>query len=443
MPAARETHYTRVGGVDLAYQVVGDGPFDFVFVPGWVWNLELCWELAEIARFFERLASFSRLIMFDKRGVGLSDRVAGVTTLEVRADDILAVLDAVGSEQAAIGGWFDGGAMAAHFAATHPERVRALIVGSFPSRLAGTDDSPSGIDHDAQDAIADVIEHDWGSARILQLAAPSVADDERVLSFWRRFERASASPNAAAAQLRWNLAIDLREVLPLVAAPTLVLHRSGVTVVPSAGVRDLATRIPGARYIELPGDDIYPFVGDTDALVDEIESFLTGTSPPPTATRTLATVLFTDIVGSTERASELGDRRWGDLLQAHRREVRSVIERYGGREIDTAGDGFLVTFDGPERAVRAALAAVDAVQPIGVHIRAGLHTGEVVRAGDGVAGLAVHIGARVAALAGPDEVLVTRTVKDLALGSSLQFADAGEHALKGVPDAWQLYRALG
>ncbi|MFI5046325.1 MAG: adenylate/guanylate cyclase domain-containing protein [Acidimicrobiia bacterium] len=442
MPTAPETHYARSGDIDLAYQVIGDGPFDFVFVPGWVWNLELCWELAEIARFFERLSSFARLILFDKRGVGLSDRPGGVVTLQERADDILAVLDAVGSQRAAVGGWFDGGAMAAHFAATHPERVAALIIGSFVARPAGGEGVPVGLDPEALADFAVVIEHRWGTAGMLRRVAPSVVDDERFVSFWRRFERASASPHAAAAQLRWNQAIDLVDVLPLVSAPTLVLHRAGSTTVPAAGVRDLAARIPGARYVEVPGADVYPFVGDSDSVIEEIESFLTGVRPPAPSTRTLATVLFTDIVGSTERASTLGDQAWGDVLDAHHREIRAVIDRFDGREIDTAGDGFLVTFDGPERAVRAAIAAVDAVQAVGVHIRAGLHTGEVVSSGGDVAGLAVHIGARVGALAAADEVLVTRTVKDLALGSTLVFEDAGEHELKGVPDHWQLYRVV-
>lgn len=440
---APETHYARSGGVDLAYQVVGDGPFDLVFVPGWVWNLELCWEIAEVNRFFTRLASFSRLVVFDKRGVGLSDRVGAVATLEQRADDILAVMDAAGCTRAAIGGWFDGGAMAVHFAATHPERVRALVVGSFPARAAGGEGVPAGLDPEALDAIAAVIESDWGSARLLEVIAPSVADDERFRTLWGRFERAAASPNAAAAQFRWNHAIDLRAVLPLVSAPTLVLHRSGNRVVPAAGARDLASRIPGARYVELAGDDVYPFVGDTDAVVDEIEEFLTGTRGGATAQRTLATVLFTDIVGSTEEAARLGDRRWNDLLDAHHRAIRAVIERHGGIEIDTAGDGFLVTFDGPERAIRAALEARDAVHSVGLRIRAGLHTGEVIRAEHDISGLAVHLGARVAASAGPDEVVVTRTVKDLALGSSLVFEDAGVHRLKGVPEEWQLYRVVG
>jgi class 3 adenylate cyclase/pimeloyl-ACP methyl ester carboxylesterase len=441
VPNVPETHYARSGGIDLAYQVVGDGPLDFVFVPGGVWNVEMCWELAEIARFFERLASFARLIMFDKRGVGLSDRVGGVVTLQERADDILSVLDAVGTERPAIGGWFDGAAMAAHFAATHPERVQALVLGSFPARPGGGDGVPVGLDPESLEATAAMIEHDWGTARMLEITAPSAAHDERIVHFWRRFERASASPNAAAALFRWNRAIDLVDVLPLVAAPTLVLQRID-TITPNEGVRDLAARIRGARYVELQGDAVYPFLGDTDAVIDEIEGFLTGAHGPAPTARTLATVLFTDVVGSTTRASELGDRQWHDLLDAHHREVRSVIDRYAGREVDTAGDGFLVTFDGPERAVGAGLAAVDAVQRIGLHLRAGLHTGEVIRSGAEVSGVAVHIGARVAALAGTDEVLVTRTVKDLALGSTLEFEDAGEHALKGVPEPWQLFRVV-
>jgi class 3 adenylate cyclase len=439
--AVPDTHYARSGEVDLAYQVVGEGPFDFVFIPGFVWNIELCWELAEIARFLERLGSFSRLILFDKRGVGLSDRVGGVATLQDRADDILAVLDAVGTEAAVVGGWFDGAAMAAHFAATHPERVRALVLGSFPARPDGGDGVPVGLTAESLDTMLAMIEDNWGTARMLEVTAPSVAGDERIMSFWRRFERASASPNAARALFHWNRIIDLVDVLPLVSAPTLVLQRCD-TVTPNEGVRDLAARIPGARYVELPGVDVYPFLGDMESIVDEIEAFLTGAHGPTPANRTLATVLFTDIVGSTTRASELGDQGWNDLLAAHHRAVRAAVERHGGREIDTAGDGFFVTFDGPERAVRAALAAVDAVRGIGLHIRAGLHTGEVIWSGDDVSGVAVHIGARVSALAGSDEVLVTRTVKDLVLGSTLEFEDAAEHVLKGVPDPWQVFRVV-
>ncbi len=437
-----ETQYARSSGVDLAYQVIGDGPFDFVFVPGWVWNLETAWDLPEIARFFDRLASFSRLIVFDKRGVGLSDRVPGVATLEERADDILTVLDAVGSARAAVGGWFDGGAMAAHFAATHPERVRALVLGSVATRPGAGDGVSGALDPEVLDAMAAIVQDDWGTARSLELTAPSDAHDERIVTFWRRFERASASPNAAAALFHWNRVIDLVDVLPLVSVPTLVLQRRD-SMTYNDGVRDLAGRIAGARYQELDGDAVYPFLGDMDAVVDEIERFLTGAPRPVVPDRTLATVLFTDIVGSTQEAARLGDRRWNDVLDAHHRAVRAVIDRYGGVEVDTAGDGFLVTFGGPERAVRAALATRDAVRAAGVHIRAGLHTGELIRSADDVSGLAVHIAARVVALAGTDEVLVTRTVKDLALGSTLVFDDAGVHRLKGVPEEWQLFRVLG
>jgi class 3 adenylate cyclase/pimeloyl-ACP methyl ester carboxylesterase len=441
MVTAPDTHYTRSGEVDLAYQVMGDGPLDLVFVPGGPWNIEVCWELAEIARFLERLASFSRLIMFDKRGVGLSDRVSGVATLEDRADDISAVLGAVGSARAAVSGWFDGAAIAVHFAATYPERVSALVIGDFPARPSGGDDVPAGLDRAALGTAMQMMKQEWGTARMLEILAPSVAGDERIVNFWSRFERASASPNAAQALFGWNRAIDLVDVLPLVSSPALVMQRNA-TLTPSAGVQDLAARIPGARYVELAGVDVFPFIGDMDSYVDEIEEFLTGVRAPVRVTRTLATVLFTDIVGSTARASELGDRQWRDLLDAHHREIRAVIDRHGGREVDTAGDGFLVTFDGPERAVRAALAAVEAVRRVGVHIRAGLHTGEVIRSGDDISGVAVHIGARVAALAGDDEVLVTRTVKDLALGSALEFVDAGDHELKGVPESWQLFRVV-
>jgi len=439
VPGAPTTLYVRSGDVDLAYQIVGEGPLDFVFVPGWAWNLELAWDLEEIARFFERTSRFARTVIVEKRGVGLSDRVSDTPTLEERADDIRAVMDAAGLTRAAVGGWFDGGAMAAHFAATHPERVSALVVGNMAPRVGPTDGGTSTLDAAALDAIADRITNGWGEAKVLEVIAPSVAHDARVVTFWRRFERMSATPNAAAALFRWNASIDLRPVLPAIQAPTLVLHRSGIRLVPSDAARSFAGMIPGARFVEQPGADMYPFFGDCSALVDELEEFLTGAPPATETPLVLLTVVFTDIVGSTTRAAELGDVRWRDLLASHHREIRRLIARFEGREIDTAGDGFFATFPGPARAIRFACAARDAVRGLGLEIRAGVHTGEVERHDGEVTGLAVHVGARVVSLAGDGEVLVTSTVKELVLGSGIEFEDRGVHTLKGVPDDWRLF----
>ena len=434
-----ETRFTRVDDLDIAYQVVGPGArLDLVFLPGWVSHLEVMWELPEFARFLDRLAAMGRLILFDKRGTGLSDRVAGVATLEQRADDIVAVMDAAGSARAAIAAWGEGAAIAAMFAATYPERVAALVLGSVPVKI--TDGGASARPDPAViEAVSAAVENGWGQASLVPLLAPSRAEDTRFLSWYRRWERLSSTPSAAAATLRWAMQSDLGPVLPAIQARTLLVHRRDAALVDQESVRAAARLIPDARCAWLPGADALPYVGDTDAMMDLVQEFLTGGQAPPDFDRSLATVLFTDIVGSTQTADRLGDRRWRYLLDEHHARTRRLLDRFHGVEVDTAGDGFFATFDGPARAIRCACAIRDAVREIGVEIRVGLHTGEVERQGTAATGLAVHVGARVAALAQASEVLVTSTVQMLVLGSGIGFADRGRHNLKGVPDQWQLF----
>ena len=434
-----ETRFTRVDDLDIAYQVVGPAAeLDLVFVPGWVSHLEVMWELPEFAHFLERLAAMGRLIMFDKRGTGLSDRVAGVPTLEQRADDILAVMDAAGSARAAIAAWAEGAAIAAMFAATHPGRVAALVLGS--TRFTRTD-GPASVRPDpmVMQAMSDAVERGWGQASLVPMLAPSMAEDPRFLSWYRRWERLSSTPSAAAATLRWMTEFDLGPVLPAIQARTLIVHRTGSAVFDPEAVRAMVKLIPEARSAELPGIDALPYVGDTDTVMDVIDEFLTGVQARHDFDRSLATILFTDIVGSTQKADELGDRRWRYLLDEHHARIRRLLDRFRGVEVDTAGDGFFVTFDGPARAIRCACAIRDAVREIGIEIRAGLHTGEVEHRGKAATGLAVHVGARVAGLAQASEVLVTSTVQMLVLGSGIGFADRGRHRLKGVPEQWQLF----
>jgi len=434
-----ETQFTRAGEVDIAYQVVGPArQLDLVFVPGWVSHLEVMWELPEFAHFLDRLAAMGRLIMFDKRGTGLSDRVAGMLTLEQRADDIAAVMDAAGSARAAIIAWGEGAAIAAMFAATHPGRVSALVLGTLPIKV--TDGQrPLIPDPALLRELSAAVETGWGQASLVPVLAPSRANDTRFLSWYRRWERLSSTPSAAAATLRWAMEFDLGPVLPAIQARTLIMHRTGNALFDAESVRAAANMIPNARCAELPGDDELPYIGDADGLLDVVQEFLTGTHGTLDPDRSLATVLFTDIVGSTQKADELGDRRWGYLLDEHHARIRRLLERFRGSEVDTAGDGFFATFDGPARAVRCACAIGDTVRDIGIEIRAGLHTGEVERRGAAVTGLAVHAGARVAALAHASEVLVTSTVQMLVLGSGISFADRGKHTLKGVPGKWQLF----
>jgi pimeloyl-ACP methyl ester carboxylesterase len=393
------TRYARSGEVNIAYQVVGEGPLDLVFVSGWVSNLDLMWEEPSFARFLRRLASFSRLILFDKRGTGLSDRVPDddLPTLEARMDDVRAVLDAVGAERAALLGHSEGGPMCLLFAATYPERTVALVlIGTYARRLVG-DGYPFGAAPQAYEAFLQEIADGWGGPVGLEGRAPSLVEDGRFRTWWSDYLRMSASPGAALALTRMNGDIDVRPALETIAVPTLVVHRTGDRSLPVEGARYLADRIRGARLAELPGDDHLPFVGDQDAILDEIEEFLTGVRRGVETDRVLATVLFTDIVGSTDRAVQLGDRAWRDLLDSHHLAVRRELDRWRGTEVDTVGDGFLATFDGPARAIRCACAIRDSVRRLGLEVRAGLHTGECEVQGDTVAGIAVHIGARVSA----------------------------------------------
>jgi pimeloyl-ACP methyl ester carboxylesterase len=437
------TQYARSGDVNIAYQVVGQGALDLVYVAGWVSHLELAWEEPTLARFLHRLASFSRLILFDKRGTGLSDRVPNeaLPTLEQRMDDVRAVLEAAGSPRAAIFGHSEGGNMSALFAATYPERTVALVTfGIFAKRLFSPD-YPWAPTPEERQRSYELVEREWGRDMDLADLAPSAADDEAFKRRLATYFRRSASPGAAVALLRMNTQIDIRDVLPSIRVPTLVMHRTGDRDARVEEGRWIASRIPGARFVELAGEDHLPWTGDQDAVLDEVEEFLTGVRRGPDPDRVLATVLFTDIVGSSELAARLGDRAWRELLEQHHALVRKELARFRGREIDTSGDGFLATFDGPARAMHCALSTRDALRRLGIEIRAGVHTGEIELAGDKVRGIAVHIGARVAAAATPGEVLVSSTVKDLAAGSGIRLADRGNHVLKGCPGEWRLFAA--
>ena len=436
-----ETRYARSGDVSIAYQVVGEGPFDLVYVPGWVSNVELMWDEPDYTAFLERLASFSRLIIFDKRGTGLSDPVPldRLPTLEQRMDDVRAVMDAVGSDRAALLGHSEGGNMCVLFSATYPDRTTALVlVGCYAKRIR-SDDYPWAPTVEDRAREIEQTEATWGSPEAFRELAPSKANDEAFERWVGRYLRQSASPKAAAALLRMNTQIDVREVLPAIRVPTILIYRTDDADVHVDEGRYIAERIPGARFVEVPGADHSMWTGDATAILDEIEEFLTGVRRGPEPDRVLATVLFTDVVGSTELATRLGDRAWRDLLGRHHAAVRRELGRWRGREVDTAGDGFLATFDGPARAIRCAAAVVDAIRGFGMEIRAGVHTGEVEVSNGDLRGIAVHIGSRVAGLAGPGEVLVSRTVADLVAGSGIVLAERGEHELKGVSGTWLVY----
>jgi len=436
------TRYARSGSVNIAYQVVGDGPRDLVYVGGWVTHLESGWDEPLLARFRRRLASFSRLILFDKRGTGMSDRVpdANLPTLEQRMDDVRAVMDAVGSERAALFGHSEGASMAILFAATYPERTTALVTfGAFACRLRNPE-YPWAPTRGEREHLYEIIERDWGGDIDMSDLAPSMAHDEGFRRRLSTYVRLSASPGAALALARMNSEIDVRDVLPAIRIPTLILHRTGDLDANIEEGRYIAARIPGATFLELPGPDHLPWVGDQAEVVDEVEAFLTGIRPAPEPDRVLATVLFTDIVGSTERAASLGDKAWRDVLEQHHASVRRELTHFRGQEIGTSGDGFLATFDGPARAVRCAVAIRDRLRESGLEVRAGVHTGECERMGDNIGGLAVHIGSRVAGLAGPGEVLASSTVKDLVSGSGIVFEDRGVQTLKGIPGDWRVFR---
>lgn len=434
------TRYAKSGDISIAYQVVGDGPFDLIFVSGWVSNVESSWEDPQLAAFFRKLASFSRLILFDKRGTGLSDRVPTVElpTLEQRMDDVRAVLDAAGSTRAALLGVSEGAGMSILFAATYPQRTIALaIYGGFAKRLWAPD-YPWAPTLEQRQAWIASLATGWGGTVDMETLAPSRAGDPQFAHWFATYLRRSASPSAAVSLAEMNTHVDVRSVLPSVHVPTLVMHRAGDRDVQVANGRYIAEHIPGAKFVELPGIDHVWFSGDSEAIVDEVEEFLTGARQVSHRDRVLATVVFTDIVGSTETATAIGDRRWHELLEKHRAVIRREIARFGGREVNTTGDGFLITFDGPARAVRCAITLVESVRQLGIALRVGIHTGECEIIGNDIAGIAVHIAARVQSHAAPNEILVSSTLRDLVAGSGLRFTSRGRHQLKGVPDEWEL-----
>ncbi len=433
-----ETRYARSGEVHIAYQVVGDAPIDLVWVPGWISNIDHYWTEPTIARYFTRLASFARLILFDRRGTGLSDPVDRAPSLEEQMDDVVAVMDVAGSQQAAVYAQLEGGAMAALFAATHPERTRALVLYEAMPRMSWAPDYEwavtAGERHEA------LARYDWGDGSRILALAPSAARIPRLRDWFARLERAAASPATASKLMMMNGDVDVRAVLPTIQAPTLVLHRAHDGFIDIRHSRYLAEHIPDARFVELPGSEAITFGADDDRLLDEVEEFLTGTRKPPETERVLATVMFSDIVDSTSRAADLGDRRWRELIESLGDATMAELRRFRGRPVKTMGDGFLATFDGPARAIRAAVATRELARAqFGLEVRSGLHTGEVEEMGQDVGGIAVHIGARILACAEPGEVVVSGTVKDLVVGSGLEFEDRGERELRGVPGRWRLF----
>jgi len=433
-----EISYAKSRGLSIAYTTAGEGPMDLVVVPGFVSHLEEAFKQPAMAKFIGRLTRFARVIVFDKAGTGLSDPADGVSTLEQRIEDLTAVLDAVGAERVAMFGVSEGAPMCALFAATQPDRTEALVLyGSYARGLADEDYPWAPIQLQVDRGL-ELIEEDWGKGALIELYAPSVADDPEVVRWWGHYQRMAASPGMAKAAARLASEIDIREVLPAISAPTLVLHRAGDLLWPVEGARYVAEHIENAELVVLEGVDHFPFVGAVEPLLSEIEGFLTGARHEPEPERRLLTVLFTDIVDSTARGAEIGDSRWRELLEAHDEAVRTRLERFRGIEVKNTGDGFLATFDGPARGIECARDITAAMQPLGIEVRAGLHTGECEVRGSDIGGMTVNIGARISALAGPGEVLVSSTVRDLVVGSELGFDDRGSHTLKGVPGAWQL-----
>jgi class 3 adenylate cyclase len=439
-----ETRYARSGDVHIAYQAFGQGELDLVLVGGFTSHLEMMWELEQPASFLSGLASFARVINFDRRGTGMSDPVSEAPTLEQRMDDVRAVMDAAGSERAALLGFSEGASMSILFAATYPDRVQALVISGGLARSTAAPDYPWALP--AEDLIAsgtELIAPHWGEGEMIEVGAPSVADDPTARAWWGRLERSSASPGMLFSLVQMFLDIDVRAIVPSVHVPALVIHRTHDRLVNVRHGRWLAEHLPNAKLAELPGDDHAPWFGDSERVLGEIEEFLTGSRQAADRDRVLATVLFTDIVDSTKTAAELGDRRWREVLRAHDEMIRRELERFGGRPVKSMGDGFLATFDGPARGIRCAQALAGAAEPLGIRIRAGLHTGECELLEDGdIGGIAVHIASRVSALAGPDEVLVSRTVRDLVAGSGIEFSERGQHELKGVPDVWDILAVI-
>ena len=437
--APSETRFAKAGDLSIAYQTLGDGDIDVVLIPQWLSNIEQYWEHPEAAYFLRRIAAFARLIMFDKRGTGLSDPVPSTQTLEERMDDVIAVMDAVGSERAVLFGPSEGGPMAALFAATYPDRCISLILYGTLARWLRAPDYPQGRPPELVAAYGKVWIDGWGTGASLNVLAPSLVDDERFRRWWGRFERYSVRPSMVAPIFDALAELDIRAVLPAIRVPTLILHRRGDRLVDVANGRFLAEQIPQARYVELPGDDHIFFTGDSDALLDEIEEFVTGSRGAHEPNRVLATLMFTDIVGSTEHAARLGDRRWHELIADHDRLLQDRISDYRGRTVRRTGDGVFASFDGPARAIRCAVSLLDAGRSLQLSLRAGLLTGECELAGDDLAGVTVHIGARIADLAEANQVLVSGTVRDLVVGSNIPFSFRGVESLDGVPGEWRLF----
>jgi pimeloyl-ACP methyl ester carboxylesterase len=431
------TRYAKSGNVHVAYQVFGNGEIDLVFCPGFVSNIEIYWEEPLFARWLRKLASFARVIMFDKRGTGLSDRLEILPTMDERMDDVRAVMEAADSERAAVLGLSEGGSLATLFAAHYPERCRALVLWGAFAKFSSVFSTPEKLER-----FLEYVENDWGTGGNIGTWATSKKDDPAFREWFAKRERASASPAAVVALTRMNMLIDISAILPYVHVPTLVVHRTNDPVVNVEGGRQLANHIPNARLLESPGVDHLPFLGDdADQLTDEVAEFLTGVKPVIGGERVLATVLLTDIVDSTKRAEAIGDRRWRELLDAHNSIFRRELTRFRGTEIKTTGDGVLATFDGPGRAIHCSLSLITAVRSLGIEVRAGLHTGEVEVGENDVRGIAVHVAARVAALAKPSECLVTRTVKDLVAGADIRFFERGKRDLKGLTEAIDLFAA--
>lgn len=434
-----ETRFTQNGDVSIAYQVTGDSPLDLVLVPGFVSHLEQAWEDPSYSRFLQHLASFSRLIVFDKRGTGLSDRVAGIPTLEERMDDVRSVMDAVGSKRAALFGVSEGAAMSILFAATYPDRAVALTLYGGMARLAWAADYPIGSKREGFEMWLENWRKEWGGPVNIDEWAPSMASDERFRQWWAKYLRLSASPSSVIKVFQMNREIDVRDVLSAVRIPSLVLHRGGDRAVSVQHGRYLAEHIPGSRLVELTGEDHLWWVGDSNSIVNHIREFLTGKAEQIEPDRVLATLLITDIVDSTGLAAELGDSQWRDLLTTHNAVLQKEIARFRGRSVKSTGDGCLATFDGPARAIHCAFEISRSVQHLGLEIRAGVHTGEVELMGDDLGGIAVHIAARIASKARPNEIWASSTIRDLVAGSNLTFADKGEHLLKGVSQNWRLF----
>jgi len=437
-----ETKYTKIGNINIAYQVVGSGPKDLVLVPGWISNIDVFWEEPSMVRFLNRLASFSRLILFDKRGTGLSDRVTDSPMLEERMEDVRAVMDAVGSERATLLGYSEAGTMVALFAATYPERTSAIIMISSFARRIMTEDYPWGATKEEYQSFIDDIQRNWGGPVGMEVRVPSRINDEPFKRWWAKLLRMGASPGTAAAITRMNIEIDVRDILPSIKVPALIIHALGDKTVVIGHGKYLAENIPNSIFVVVDTEDHVPWVGAPTEILGAVEEFVTGIKTQGSVQRVLNTLMFTDIVDSTRLAHSMGDNKWRDLLESHDAIIRHELSIYRGKEIDTAGDSFFASFDGPARALRCAQAVIQSLKINGISVRVGIHTGECELRGDNLAGIAVHIAARIAALAAKQQILVSRTVKDLVAGSGIEFRDFGSHPLKGVSEDWQLFEVI-